>query len=345
LSGSLIPPLVNVYLPKFNLNERYGFRFFNGLAAGLVLAVGYIHSIPDSIQSFGEAFPENNQTAQYAWGGLCAMIGSLATFFAEEYVHRNIGRFAVVHGHHHHSHPHHHHHHGDGHGKTPDDIRELENNLAAERKSGDSDEAVVTDKGTADPDKVAVEMSEKELPINKAETVALEAGTPDRATAIATAELGYYTELYVLLFGLSFHSIFVGIALGVSGNDWGLFAAIVFHQFFEGMALGARVARAGFRSKLHIWFLDLIYALSAPIGIAIGIGIEAAISGNNVTYNAVNGIFQGLSSGILIYVSLIHMMKEEMERPEFQKGGNLLFIMYFGFLIGAGCMAVIGIWA
>jgi hypothetical protein len=110
LSGSLIPPLVNVYAPRFNLNERFGFRFFNGLAAGLVLAVGCIllhsftfpptrrrkkeggclnlpeynylwilifftaiiyfdtfgdiHSIPDSIASFGEAFPENNQTAQ-----------------------------------------------------------------------------------------------------------------------------------------------------------------------------------------------------------------------------------------------------------------------------------------
>ena len=27
----------------------------------------------------------------------------------------------------------------------------------------------------------------------------------------------------------------------------------------QGLALGARVARAGFRSKLHIWFLDIVY--------------------------------------------------------------------------------------
>ena len=131
LSGSLIPPLVNVYLPKFNLNERYGFRFFNGLAAGLILAVGciqtketrnkkqetrnkkqeketkkrregregnskghlmfclYIHSIPDSIESFDDAFGSyDDRAAGYAWGGLCAMIGSLMTFFCEEWVHR-----------------------------------------------------------------------------------------------------------------------------------------------------------------------------------------------------------------------------------------------------------------
>lgn len=49
--------------------------------------------------------------------------------------------------------------------------------------------------------------------------------------------------------------------------------------------------------------------------------------------------------GVLIYVALIHMMKEEMERPEFKAGGALLYIMYAGFFIGAGCLAVIGIWA
>jgi hypothetical protein len=52
LSGSLIPPLVNVYAPKFNLNERYGFRFFNGLAAGLILAVGCIRKRPRRQNAF-----------------------------------------------------------------------------------------------------------------------------------------------------------------------------------------------------------------------------------------------------------------------------------------------------
>jgi hypothetical protein len=44
LSGSLLPPLVALYLPKFDLNNRYGFRFFNGLAAGVVLGVACILS-------------------------------------------------------------------------------------------------------------------------------------------------------------------------------------------------------------------------------------------------------------------------------------------------------------
>ena len=42
LAGSLVPPLINAYLPKFDLNNRYAFRFFNGLAAGVVLGVACI---------------------------------------------------------------------------------------------------------------------------------------------------------------------------------------------------------------------------------------------------------------------------------------------------------------
>eukprot|EP00026_Physarum_polycephalum_P010031 Phypoly_transcript_10175.p1 GENE.Phypoly_transcript_10175~~Phypoly_transcript_10175.p1 ORF type:complete len:370 (+),score=48.84 Phypoly_transcript_10175:45-1154(+) len=329
LAGSLIPPLVNVYLPKFNLNERYGFRFFNGLAAGLILAVGYIHSIPDSIESFGDAFPEDNQTAGYAWGGLAAMVGSLVTFFAEEFVHRNIGRFGAVHGHHH----------AHTHGKR-EELSESKQDLESPEEK-DKNYELEQEKKRSQNLGVEHEHAHAHSHVHG------NGHAHDHAYdgEIAEQELGYYTELYVLLFGLSFHSVFVGIALGVSGNDWGLFAAIIFHQFFEGLALGARVARAGFRSKLHIWFLDFVYAISAPIGIAIGIGIESAIGDDSKTYSCVNGIFQGLSAGILIYVSLIHMMKEEMERPEFKQGGPILYIMYAGFLVGAGVMAVIGIWA
>lgn len=42
LCGSLVPPLIGYYMPKFDLNNRYGFRFFNGIAAGVVLGVACI---------------------------------------------------------------------------------------------------------------------------------------------------------------------------------------------------------------------------------------------------------------------------------------------------------------
>lgn len=51
------------------------------------------------------------------------------------------------------------------------------------------------------------------------------------------------------------------------------------------------------------------------------------------------------SLGILIYVSLIHMMKEEMDREEYKNGGQIIYFLYSGFVLGVAAMAVIGIWA
>eukprot|EP00026_Physarum_polycephalum_P006792 Phypoly_transcript_06844.p1 GENE.Phypoly_transcript_06844~~Phypoly_transcript_06844.p1 ORF type:complete len:426 (+),score=90.17 Phypoly_transcript_06844:126-1403(+) len=389
LTGSLIPPLVALYLPKFDLNNRYGFRFFNGLAAGVVLGVAYIHSIPDGIDSFDDAMAgKTGYTATYAWGGLLAMMGSLLTFICEEFVHRRVSRFAALHGHaHHHDHDHDHaedhdhkheqehehkhkhkHEHKHKHKEEKEKKDEQKTKEANSAKSdidsgsgsSDSDCARALEEGTFSDSSTSLSPPPSpgcvraEIPAQASNTKDLdvvvavaeeEEAHPHAHDGMNDAQIGYYTELYVLLFGLSFHSLFVGIALGVSGNDWGLFAAIIFHQFFEGLALGARVARAGFKKKAHIWLLDVVYSLAIPVGIAIGIGIQSAISHDDFIYNIVNGVFQGLSGGVLIYVALIHMMKEEMERPEFKAGGPLLYIMYTGFLIGAGCMAVIGIWA
>lgn len=158
------------------------------------------------------------------------MIGSLLTFVSEEIVHRYVGSFGSVHGHSHgHGHDHHHHHHSE----TKDKEGSQANSPIVSPKETNSDE--------------------------EGKPKAMDVETGNAGILHKSAQHDYYSELYVLLFGLSFHSLFIGIALGVVTDDWGLFAAIVFHQFFEGMALGARVARANFRNRVHIWLLDIVY--------------------------------------------------------------------------------------
>eukprot|EP01111_Echinosteliopsis_oligospora_P017792 TRINITY_DN7849_c0_g1_i2.p1 TRINITY_DN7849_c0_g1~~TRINITY_DN7849_c0_g1_i2.p1 ORF type:complete len:182 (+),score=40.17 TRINITY_DN7849_c0_g1_i2:59-604(+) len=122
LSGSLLPPLVHVYRPTFDMNKWVSFRYFNGLAAGIVLGVAFVHSIPDSFGSFAEVAEYEAELAgstetgdgvtppayDYAWPGLIAMMGCMIVYFGEEFVHRKIGKFGVVHGHSHDGHGHEH---------------------------------------------------------------------------------------------------------------------------------------------------------------------------------------------------------------------------------------------
>ena len=104
-------------------------------------------------------------------------------------------------------------------------------------------------------------------------------------------------------------NVFVGLALGTAENDHALFIAIVFHQFFEGLGLGSRVATANLKRFISILIIDIIFAASAPVGIGIGIGVKSALENDDYAYSIVDGTFQALSGGILIYVALVHMLR------------------------------------
>lgn len=50
-------------------------------------------------------------------------------------------------------------------------------------------------------------------------------------------------------------------------------SALTFHQFFEAMGLGRCITRAKFKYKTIAMILVMFFALTIPMGIAIGIGI------------------------------------------------------------------------
>eukprot|EP01113_Clastostelium_recurvatum_P038223 TRINITY_DN5690_c0_g1_i1.p1 TRINITY_DN5690_c0_g1~~TRINITY_DN5690_c0_g1_i1.p1 ORF type:complete len:362 (-),score=86.85 TRINITY_DN5690_c0_g1_i1:22-975(-) len=262
LIGSLVPSLIAKRFPSYDLNIKPWFRFLNGLAAGLVLAVGYVHSLPEAFHSFGEVLTDDTPEHHYAWAGFIAMMGSLLTFAGEEFVHRRIGRFSSLHGGHGHSshdgHDHHDHrlkpthhdgHHAHSHAHALSDAKETQPVAVLAEKKEDALQAGVPVDGAAAPYKPPPSPAPDALPLAHQHDHEQEARDLKALEEAHGQKIGYYSELYVLLFGLSFHSIFVGLALGVVSDDWPLFIAILFHQFFEALALGARVARAQVRRE------------------------------------------------------------------------------------------------
>jgi zinc transporter 1/2/3 len=74
-----------------------------------------------------------------------------------------------------------------------------------------------------------------------------------------------------LEFGLCAHSIVVGFTVGTVPEDFNaLFYAILIHQFFEGLALSAIIIEANL-NQLGVWSMIILYSLSTPIGVALGI--------------------------------------------------------------------------
>jgi zinc transporter 1/2/3 len=155
------------------------------------------------------------------------------------------------------------------------------------------------------------------------------------------------SEAYMLEFGVSVHSIFIGLAVGVTDKDGlaALLVALVFHQAFEGVALGSRLSD----TTLGIWnevFLGAIFALSAPVGIAIGTGVYKTLNTNDGTFLLVQGVFDGICGGILLYTGFTFLLQDfpsDMELYCRGKHGRLMKAGMFIFLwVFAGLMALIG---
>jgi len=151
---------------------------------------------------------------------------------------------------------------------------------------------------------------------------------------------------YLLEFGVTVHSVFIGLENGVVGQEelHVLLVALSFHQFFEGIALGSRIADAELPNRWQEFFLCFIFSIAAPLGIAIGIAITASVNPNGRTYLLVEGIFDAICAGILLHIGLSLLINDFREDVKVHCKGdpkrrNLMFISLW---IGAGLMAYIG---
>jgi zinc transporter 1/2/3 len=158
------------------------------------------------------------------------------------------------------------------------------------------------------------------------------------------------TALFILEFGVIFHSIFIGLTLAVAGEEFTiLYIVLAFHQTFEGLGLGSRLATATWpkRKWWMPWVLGLLYGITTPVAIAAGLGVREVFSPNDPNTLIVNGIFDSVSAGILLYTGLVELMAHEfMFNQEMRKASMGMLLSAFGCMcLGAGLMALLGKWA
>lgn len=154
----------------------------------------------------------------------------------------------------------------------------------------------------------------------------------------------------LLEMGILFHSVFIGMALSVSiGREFIiLLIAIVFHQTFEGLALGARIAAIEWRKNaIQPWLMSLAYGCTTPLGQAIGLGLHTLYSPDSEVGLLVVGIMNAISSGLLVYASLVELLSEDFLSDEswrILRGKRRVYACIFVFL-GAIGMSLVGAWA
>ena len=157
-------------------------------------------------------------------------------------------------------------------------------------------------------------------------------------------------KAYLFEASVAVHSVIIGIGLGSLGESdlstiQVLTAAISFHQFFEAIALGMSLTavkeQLGFAKILGC---EILFALSVPVGIFIGIMIEQYGTEDNETVAAV---FNALAAGVLLYIAMLELLGKELllsQTITINPGYDKIF-MVCSFALGNVVMAILAIWA
>ncbi|KAK1759723.1 putative transporter [Echria macrotheca] len=149
--------------------------------------------------------------------------------------------------------------------------------------------------------------------------------------------------------GILFHSVFVGMTISITIEGFIiLLVAILFHQMFEGLGLGSRIAEVPYkRGSLRPWVLVFAFGTTAPIGQAIGLMVRNSYDPNSAFGLIIVGVFNAISSGLLLYAALVDLLAEDFLSEEAQltmrgKDKKLAFVMV---LLGAAGMSIVGAFA
>lgn len=159
---------------------------------------------------------------------------------------------------------------------------------------------------------------------------------------LRTRSLG---DTVLLISALCFHSVFEGIAVGVSGSKseaWRNLWTISLHKIFAAIAMGIALLKILPKRPLVLTSAySFAFAVSSPIGVGIGIAIDATTEGQAADWTY--AISMGFACGVFIYVAINHLISKGF-KPQSECKFDTPFFKFLAVLLGVAVIAVVMIW-
>ncbi|MED6119032.1 synaptonemal complex protein zip1 [Stylosanthes scabra] len=159
---------------------------------------------------------------------------------------------------------------------------------------------------------------------------------------VKTSSLG---DTILLISALCFHSVFEGIAVGVSGTKydaWRNLWTISLHKVFAAIAMGIALLRLlPKRPLVATVAYSLAFAISSPLGVGIGIAIDATTQGSTADW--IYAISMGIACGLFIYVAINHLISKGF-KPQKPNRFDTSWFRFLAVLLGVALIAVVMIW-
>ncbi|KAJ9106901.1 hypothetical protein QFC20_003909 [Naganishia adeliensis] len=329
LVTSLVGTLLPIVLRKSKWVPTPVFEFAKFFGSGVIIATAFMHLLTPAFEALGSECL-TGVWADYDWAPAIAMAAVYFIFFAEiaayRIGHRKMAKLGLTY----HTHMDGEAEHGHDH-QHPDAVPH--NHSVVEPSS---------------PIRSSEATSNEKFADYKREESATSSLNPEYHTSTAEG-VAQLIAVGILEFGVMLHSVIIGLTLGVTDEFIVLFIVLIFHQMFEGLGLGSRLSQLNLPPHLRWapYAAAILYAIMTPIGVAAGYGARQSYNDNSGTKNAVAGVLDAFSAGILLYTGLVELLGHEiLLNPRTMKAstGKLTYI-FICMLLGSGLMALLAKWA
>ncbi|GMY10558.1 zinc transporter 6, chloroplastic [Fagus crenata] len=302
-------------------------------AAGVILSTSLVHVLPDAFDALSDCqVASHHPWKDYPFSGLVTLIGALLALLVDI--------TATSHVEHGHGHGH-----GDSHGEKYSPVGTHEELAVSEKKSGSHGEKY-TPVGTREE----LAVSEKKSGETRCELGELGVVNSEQQRVEELVRLKQRLVSQVLEIGIIFHSVIIGVTMGMSQNQCTirpLVLALAFHQIFEGMGLGGCIAQAGFSFGTTA-YMCFMFSVTTPVGIVLGMILFSVTGYDDSSPKALimEGLLGSFSSGILIYMGLVDLIAVDFFHNKMMSSNlSLKKASYIALILGSISMSILALWA
>jgi solute carrier family 39 (zinc transporter), member 1/2/3 len=97
--------------------------------------------------------------------------------------------------------------------------------------------------------------------------------------------------------------------------------------------------------NLSALLMAFFFAITTPVGIAVGAGVASFYNASSPRALVVEGILDSMSSGILIYMALVDLIAADFLSRRMSCNPRLQVCSYVALFVGAIAMSALAIWA
>ncbi|KAJ1080970.1 hypothetical protein NDU88_001158 [Pleurodeles waltl] len=142
---------------------------------------------------------------------------------------------------------------------------------------------------------------------------------------------------FILVFSLSLHSVFEGLAVGLqedSSKVLEICVALLLHKSIIAFSVTLKLVQSRLRHRVVLFCL-ILFAIMSPLG--IGIGVSLSESGGTVN-QLTRSVMKGIATGTFIYITFLEILPHELNSNK--ERIPKLIVLLLGFSVVAGVLFI-----